>query len=231
MGILKRFGDIMRANINDMLDKLEDPAKQAEQILIDLRKDLVEVKKETAAVMANEKAAARKVTDCENEIKRYTVAAQNALRSGNDEDAKTLIAKKQQFESQLTELNNNYAVAKSNADKMRQMHDKLTSDIEALENKKATIKAKVATAKAQQRMNNVSAGANASAGIAAFERMEDKADRMLDAANAEADLNADSTSTSDLANKYASGCSASVEDEFAQMKAELGLGATVGSDD
>lgn len=73
------------------------------------------------------------------------------------------------------------------------------------------------------RMNKVAGGIDTSGSIAAFERMEEKADKLLDAANAEAELNEGIHSTADLADKYASGSSASVDDELAQMKAELGL--------
>ena len=68
MGILTRFKDIMSANVNALLDKAEDPAKMIDQTLLNLRKDLAEVKKETAAVMADEKNAKRKVTECENRL-------------------------------------------------------------------------------------------------------------------------------------------------------------------
>ena len=49
MAILKRFGDIMRANINALLDKAEDPGKMVDQMLLDLNEDLAAVKKETAS--------------------------------------------------------------------------------------------------------------------------------------------------------------------------------------
>ena len=54
MGILQRFKDIMASNINALLDKAEDPEKMIDQTLRNLTKDLAEVKKETAAVMADE---------------------------------------------------------------------------------------------------------------------------------------------------------------------------------
>ena len=54
MGILKRFGDIMSANINALLDKAEDPEKMIDQYLRDLNSDLGKVKAETAAIMADE---------------------------------------------------------------------------------------------------------------------------------------------------------------------------------
>ena len=224
MGILQRFGDIMKSNINALLDKCEDPAKMVDQTLLDLRKDLADVKKETASVMADEKNAKRKLDENDAEIKKYTTAAQNALKSGNEIDAKTLIARKQQLEETRTSLQSTYDVAHANAEKMRQMHDKLTNDIESMETRKDAIKGKVATAKAQSHMNKMTSGVNTDASMAAFDRMEAKANKMLDEANAEAELNEGVHSTDDLADKYAScGNDVSVDDELARMKADLGL--------
>ena len=101
MGILTRFTDIMKSNINALLDKCEDPAKMIDQTLRDLREDLAEVKKETANIIADAKSADRQVKECEEEITKYTAAAQNALKAGNEDDARTLIAKKQQYGYEL----------------------------------------------------------------------------------------------------------------------------------
>lgn len=152
-------------------------------------------------------------------------AARNALKAGNEGDARTIIAKKQQYEEQLASLDATYAVAKENADKMRQMTAKLQADIETLETRKDAIKAKVKVAKAQQTINKTMSGtAKSEASISAFERMEAKADKMLDAAQAEAELNADAAGSESLINKYASGGnSVAVDDELAAMKASLGL--------
>lgn len=224
MGILKRFTDIMKSNINDLLDKCENPAKMADQMLIDAKENLADVKKETAKVMANEKAAERRMQDCQKDIDKYTLAAQNALKSGKEDDAKKLISKKQQLENQFISLKENYDIAHRDAEQMHQMHDKLVSDIEELELRKESVKAKVATAKAQQSINKVASGANNITGnLSAFGRMEDKANKMLDSARAEADLNAGTTSSEDLADRYAAGCSSSVDDELAKMKADLGI--------
>lgn len=51
MGIIARFTDIIKANVNDLIDKCEDPAKMIGQCLRDLADDLAQVKKETAAIM------------------------------------------------------------------------------------------------------------------------------------------------------------------------------------
>lgn len=55
MGILTRFTDIMKSNINALLDKCEDPAKMIDQTLRDLREDLVEVKKKQPTLLLMQK--------------------------------------------------------------------------------------------------------------------------------------------------------------------------------
>ena len=48
MGILEHFTDIISANVNALLDKVEDPAKMIDQYLRQMTEDLAEVKRETA---------------------------------------------------------------------------------------------------------------------------------------------------------------------------------------
>lgn len=224
MSILSRFGDIMAANINALLDKAEDPAKMVDQTLRNLRENLADVKKETKAVMADELSAKRRLDECQAEIARYTNAATNAVKAGQDNDARILLEKKQSLSAKLTDLQQTYNLAHANATKMRQMHDKLVNDIAELETRKDTIKAKINVAKAQERINKVTdAAGDASDNLAAFDRMEDKADRLLDEAMAHAELNeGPKDEAADLAAKYGGGSSnMSVEDELAAIKASM----------
>ncbi len=225
MGMMSRFADIMKSNINAALDKAEDPSKMIDQTLRDAREDLAKVRKETAGVMAVAKDAERDYNDCVKNINEYTEAAKNALKAGNEDDARVLLGQKNLYEKNLEDLKQARDVAMANADKMREMHDKLTRDIQALEAKRSSIRAKVATAKAQEHINDVmSGGDKAKASIEKFERMEDKADKMLDAAMAEADLNEGKTPSDDLLSKYSGSHSdVAVEDELESLKKELGL--------
>ena len=133
MSMLARFNDIVRSNINAILDKMEDPSKMIDQYLIDMKEDLAEVKRETASVMAEEKRTKRLVDENKEEVEKYTELAKKALMAGNEEDAKVFLEKKVSVESAGAGLNTAYAAAHENAVKMRQMHDKLTSDIETLD--------------------------------------------------------------------------------------------------
>lgn len=71
MGILSRFGDIVQANVNAVLDKMEDPSKMIDQYLRELNENLAEVKKETAGVMAEETRTRRLMEENQAEAARY----------------------------------------------------------------------------------------------------------------------------------------------------------------
>jgi len=230
MGIIKRFKDIMSANINALIDKAEDPEKMIDQYLRDLESDLGKVKAETAAVMADAEGARREVVNCQVEIDKMQSYAKKAVAAGNDEDAKEFLAQKAKLTEKLTTLQQAYDIQQANADKMRQMYDKLTGDISELNARKDAIKAKVKLAKAQEKINSMTSTVGASASkaesnLAAFDRMEQKANKMLDEANAMAELNktAESADIKDTMKKYDDATTAVVEDELAALKAELGL--------
>jgi phage shock protein A len=226
MGIISRFADIMEANINALLDKAEDPSKMIDQSLRKLNEELAQVKNETAAVMAEEKSARRRVDTLAEEIAKYDASARKAVQAGNDGDARQLLARKQELEGQKMSADSTYAVAKANADKMQQMYAKLTSDIATLNSRRDTIKAQVSMAKAQDRVTEVAAKVGKSGTAETFSRMEQKAQKMLDESSARAELSQTELAgdaVENLADKYAAGNEQSVDDELARLKAEMGV--------
>ena len=225
-GILKRFGDIMASNINALLDKAEDPAKMIDQYLRNLESDLGKVKAETAAVMAEETKCKRQLDECTQEMEKMQKYAEKAVMAGNDTDARQFLEKKQQLAMKQAGLQQAYNAAAENASKMRSMHDKLVRDIGELNARRDAIKAKVQVAKTQEKLNKIGASLNgAQDSLSAFDRMEAKANKMLDEANAMAELNVGSNSGfEDLKSKYDSDpASSGVDDELAAFKAQMGL--------
>lgn len=225
MSVLARFSKIISANVNSMIDRMEDPEKMIDQYLRDMMEDLAEVKESTAGVMAEETRSKRAVDENEAEVNKYQQLAKKALEAGNEDDARIFLSKKQELENVGAGLSTAYASAHENAAKMRQMHDKLASDIETLRNRRAMIKGKISVAEAQGKINEATQSVSKSQGaMSSFERMEEKANRMLDEANAMSELNSEPIDKAkDLEAKYASQTTASVEDELARMKSDLGL--------
>ena len=227
MGIMTRFKDIMAANFNALLDRAEDPEKMIDQYLRNLEQDFAKVKAETASIMAEEKSAKRKLDECDEEIARMTEYAKKAVAAGNDGEAKQFLTRKAELTEKRTVLEQNYTLACDNSAKMRQMHDKLAGDIASLKSKRDMLKAKVKVAETQKKINQMGSGlADAGNNMAAFDRMEEKVNKMLDEANAMSELNASSEGNSieELAKKYdAQSGNSAVDDELAALKAEMGL--------
>ncbi|HBZ03730.1 MAG TPA: phage shock protein A [Lachnospiraceae bacterium] len=225
MGILSRFKDIMSSNINALLDKAEDPEKMIDQTLRNLNNDLAKVKEETAEVMADEAKAKRNLDECNAEIARMQQYAEKAVVAGNDADATRFLTEKSKLVAKQATLQQVYDVSAANAMKMRQMHDKLVNDIAELDSRKDAIKAKIRLAKAQQDINKMTSKVNSESSFASFQRMEDKADAMLDVAAAEAELNATTASSEvdNLTSKYDASPDAAVQDELAALKAKMGM--------
>ena len=225
MGILVRFKDIMAANINSLLDRVEDPAKMVDQYLVNMAKDLAEVKKETALVMAEETRCKRLLDENQAEVRKFLGLAEKALQAQNEGDARVFLNKKQELEAAGAGLNTAHEIARGNAEKMRQMHDKLVRDINELTARKNMIKAKASVAKTQDRVNKFTMPSAGRSGAAAFDRMEAKVNQKLDAANAMAELNqAPIDEAKALEEKYKSGASsASVDNELEALKAKLGM--------
>ena len=227
MDILKRFKDIMSANINALLDKAENPEKMIDQYIRDIESDLGKVKAETASIMANEKKAKRELDECSEEIEKMQKYAEKALLAGNENDARLFLQKKNSLENEYNSLKQNYDIALANSQKMKEMHDKLVKDMASLKDRRDTIKAKMAMAKAQEKMNKMGSSISGiSNSMSNFDKMEEKANRMYDEAVAMSELNKPvSDGIDELMAKYDdnSSTNSKIDDELSALKAKMGL--------
>ena len=228
-GILSRFKDIMSSNINALLDKVEDPMKMIDQYLRNLESDLGKVKAETAAVMAEETKSKRELDECTASINKMQTYAEKALLSGNEADARTFLSKKGELNNKLISLQQTYDIAKENSTKMREMHDKLIKDISQLNTRRDELKAKMAVANTQEKLNKIGSSVNGAIGnMSKFDEMEAKINKKLDTANAMAELNNSKKEENieDLIAKYdneTKNTSSEIDDELSELKSKLGL--------
>lgn len=228
-GILSRFKDIMSSNINALLDKVEDPMKMIDQYLRNLESDLGKVKAETTAVMAEETKSKRELDECMDSINKMQTYAEKALLSGNEADARTFLSKKGELNNKLISLQQTYNIAKENSTKMREMHDKLIKDISQLNTRRDELKAKMAVANTQEKLNKIGSSVNGAIGnMSKFDEMEAKINKKLDTANAMAELNNSQKEENidDLIAKYdneTKNTSSEIDNELSELKSKLGL--------
>ncbi|WP_025718831.1 PspA/IM30 family protein [Paenibacillus polymyxa] len=214
MGILSRFRDIMKMNINALVDKVGDPERTIDDYMRNLNSDLGKVKAETASVLADERRAKRALDECKAEIKKLQRYASKSVEAGNEEEARKFLERKGLQAEKLEQLQTSYDVASTNAVNMKQMQEKLVSDMGQLEARSAELKGKMAVAKAQQTLNSM--GSKNSA----FEVMEEQVNRAYDEAMAIAELRAETKDDLDaLFAQYEK--STNAEDELAAIKEKI----------
>ena len=219
---LSRIPKILEANLNDLLNKAEDPRKMIDQLLVDYKRDLADVKRDTKEVIADYEIAEKNVKDCVANIAELENAAKNAVKAGDLDAAKDLIAQKQKKEAVLVDLNNTLEVRKQNANIMKEGYNKLVANIADLEARRDSAKAKISQAEALEKQSKLSGVGKTDKVMDSFAQYEAEADKRLARANAGIELDGQVSSVDDLLKKYGgAGNSTSVDEELARIQAEL----------
>lgn len=234
MGILSRFRDVMKANVNHMLNRTDDPEKTVNEYMRSLSGDLGQVKAETAAVLTDENRAKRALDECQAEVNKLQRYAEKSAESGDVDKARSFLEKKVKLADKRNELQAAYDRASAKAQMMKHMNDKLVADLGKLEARHAELKGRIADARAQQQLNEK----NASASLAesAFKAMEDRANQALNEAEALAELRAGAQEddldeliaqlerdmNADAGNRNRENPSPSADEELAAIQEKLG---------
>lgn len=199
--MFKRLRQVLSANANAVMDKIEDPEKMVDQYIRDTETALGDVKGKTADAMVIEKRCHSRVAECKNNIAELEAYAKQALEKGNEEDLAKFIERKLAFEDQLVSLEKAAEASTANAEKMKELHGQLSERLCDYRNKRDLIKSQMAVVKTGKKMadiNGIAAGINGISGD--FERMEGRVNDMLAKQEALAEL--DVTELSDLKSKY-----------------------------
>ena len=91
MGIFSRTRDIIAANVTDLLDKAEDPAKMIRMIIMEMQETLVEVRAGAARTIADQKEMRRHISKLEALQESWTEKAQLALSKDREDLAKAAL--------------------------------------------------------------------------------------------------------------------------------------------
>ena len=88
MALLERVSTLIRANLNDLVDKAEEPEKMIKQIILDMQNQLLQVKTQVAIAIADEHLLTKKRTEHEREAAEWRRKAELAVQKGMDDLAR-----------------------------------------------------------------------------------------------------------------------------------------------
>jgi phage shock protein A len=174
MGLFDRVGRLVRANVNDMVSKAEDPEKILEQALMDMQEDLINMKQAVATAIAAQKRSQQQYEKNLSESNTWQSRAQLALQKGDETLAREALVRKKAFSDTAASLKTQLDSQVSQVDLLRKNLMAMESKISEAKTKKDMLKARAAAAKANEQLQSVINSNNTGSAMAAFERMEDK---------------------------------------------------------
>ena len=176
MSIFSRTRDIIAANVIDLTDRSDDPAKTIRVIIMEMEETLVEVRASAARGIADQKEKRRQVAQLAELQASWTERAELALSKGRDDLARLALVEKEK----LTDLGGEIADEIGLIDRTLRAYEadiaKLQAKLREARARQCAIATRVETAHNQIRMREMYAGGRTQDAFANFELLEREAD-------------------------------------------------------
>jgi len=188
MGIFSRMMTVIRANINALIGKAEDPAKVLEQSLIDMRGSLAKTKQDVAGAIADEKKLQGQVEREKKQAEDWERRAMLAVNEGRDDLAKQALMRQSEHMQAAAQLHETWLRHKGDTEKLKDSLRQMNDRIEELKRKKNVLVARQKRAEAQERIQRTMSTMGDQSAFDTFQRMEERIDDMERQALAAAEL-------------------------------------------
>jgi phage shock protein A len=139
MGIFSRMSDIINSNINSLLDQAEDPEKMIRLIIQEMEDTLVEVRSSSARVLADRKAASRRVEQLQAEADGWESKARLAISKGREDLARAALQEKREIEDELEAVSSELAATDEHISQLNEEIGKLQSKLNDAKAKKKAL--------------------------------------------------------------------------------------------
>ena len=218
MAILDRLSRLLRANVNDLISKAEDPTKIIDQTLMDMREAYGEARTEVAGAMAQAAKLQREAETNRTLAKDYGDKAEQALTAGSEDLAREALRRKQNYTDLAAGFDAQLTTTGSTVDQLKTQLRALEAKIDEMESRRQLLVARAQTSKASEALQKASGFDKASGAMSAFDDMERKVQAMEDHNTASAQLHDEGDIDAQLKNL---GRDKSIDEELAALKARM----------
>jgi phage shock protein A len=221
MAILDRIATVIRSNLNALINQAEDPEKMLDQILIDMRQQLQEAKREVAAAIADEKRLAAQTEAGLDQVREWDRRAVLAVQRGEDDLAREALRRKAEQEQLAASYKTQWEAQKTSTDNLKNALRALSEKIEEAARKKNLLIARQKRAQAQKHIHEVMTGLSDTSAFEAFDRMAARVDQMEAQAAATVEISQELSGETTEQRFRALEGSVDVEQELMALKARV----------
>lgn len=217
MSIFQRITNLLRANINDVLDRAEDPEKMIKQMIMDMEEGVREGKVALAAAITEEKKLKAAYEENLEQANNWFNKAEFALEKGEEELAREALRRRKTHEDNANSFKSQWEEQRKTVSSMREDVDALESKMTEAKAKKDILIARQRRAEASKKVNESLAGISKNNAFETFAKMEEKIEHMEAQAQAAAEVRQDS-----LEERFGKlGADKDVEDDLDALKARI----------
>jgi phage shock protein A len=174
MGIFDKFSTLLRSNINDLISRSENPEKMLNQIITDMRSQLVKAKQQVASAIADEKRLRDQVDGEARQSQDWERRAMLAVQEGRDDLAKQALVRHGEHLTHAQQLEMTWESHRLETERLKNSLRDLNDKIEEAKRKKNLLIARQRRAQAQKRISETMSALSERSAFEAFARMEEK---------------------------------------------------------
>ncbi|HAP78813.1 MAG TPA: phage shock protein A [Ruminococcus sp.] len=221
MGIFNRIGDIIKSNVNDLIDRAEDPEKMVKQIIIDMQKELKKSTEALGKAKTSERLAKRQYENAVKVSAEWENKAKSALKAGNTELAKTALAKKVKADEDVANYKEMYESISAQAEAIASQVDAVRAKLDEAKSRQAMLIARSQMADTKKNLAQSLGGIDSSSSSEKFNRMEEKIIRKEAEADAFSDIAGTNTDNDDSDDFKKLETDSKVDAELQRLMAEM----------
>src|SRR5215469_9441187 len=174
MALLERVSTLIRANLNDLIDKAENPEKLIKQVILDMENQLLQVKTQVAIAIADQHLLEKKQKENEEKIAEWNRKAEMAVGKNQDDLARAAIERSLQYKQLVASFSQQVADQKLQVDTLKNALNKLQQKLEEARSKSDVLLAQHRRARTLVKAADAHAKAGNGSNEASFERMQRK---------------------------------------------------------
>ena len=174
MAVLERVATLIRANLNDLIDRAEDPEKMIKQVIIDMENQLLQVKTQVAISMADHHLLQKKQAEQADRAAEWMRKAELAVDKQQDDLARAALERYQSFTKMADTYTQQITDQKQQVETLRRALEQLEQKLIEARQKSDVLIAQHRRARALERASDAQLVATGTGPAAGFDRMQRK---------------------------------------------------------